>query len=93
MSKKFLFVTIAILVLIFTISACNGSLIPSTGEQDLQATQNYLIVQAAQGTATQLAFGTLVAQIHGACTAMFVPAKLEQKFIAAKRQTRWDRAV
>src|SRR5215208_669720 len=62
MSKKFIFITIVILLAILGVSACSGSLIPSTGQQDLQATQNLLIVQAAQSTATQMA-ATQLAQI------------------------------
>jgi hypothetical protein len=66
MRKRFLFTTTVILLSLLGISACSGVLIPSTGEQnqpDLQATQNWLIVQAAQATATQLAAATQVAQV------------------------------
>jgi hypothetical protein len=55
MSKKFIFITILILLSILSFSACTEIMIPRTGEQDLMATQNWLIVQAAQATGTQIA--------------------------------------
>jgi hypothetical protein len=63
MSKKFLSITAMILIVIVGIAACSGIQIPSTGEQDLQATQDWLILQAAQATATEMAAATQLAQI------------------------------
>ncbi len=63
MSKKFIIVT-ALLFLAVSLVGCSMIGIPSTGGPDLQATQNALIIQAAQATATQFALWTQVAQVQ-----------------------------
>jgi hypothetical protein len=65
MSKRFFVTTISILVALFAFAGCSGLPIPSTGlgEQDLLATQNALIIQAAQATATQIALETGFVQV------------------------------
>ena len=83
MSKKFIFTTIMVLLAILSISACTGVLIPSTGEQDLMATQNWLIVQAAQSTATQMAAATQVAQTQTETAAPQVTNTTEPAVVTA----------
>lgn len=69
MSKKFFVITFSILLVILTMAACTGDRIPVTGDIDYQATQNYLIVQAAQATGTQAAVWTQIAQAVSATAA------------------------
>lgn len=66
MTRKFIVTTVILLFGVLVISACSG-VIPQTGgltQDDLIATQNVVIKQAAEATATQMAMATLISQLQ-----------------------------
>jgi hypothetical protein len=65
MNRKFWFLTLILALVVLVVSAC-ASMIPDTGltQDDLVATQNAVIVQAAQATATTMALQEQIAQLQ-----------------------------